>query len=163
MAFVDFSQTNRIQRICLNGHIISNYVTDRSVEPYCEKCGAKTIAACPLCQGPLKGGHVTGGGPKLNIPAAYCLHCGKPYPWTDARSKAMEELARESTLSTEDRATLSEILPVLTAHSDTPRTELAVFKMKKLLNKGGPAFAASMRRLFVDIVSETVKKALLEP
>jgi hypothetical protein len=166
MKRVDFSNEYFTQQTCLNGHVTNNYegAYGYPSAPFCDRCGAETISACPECDGPIKGGSKLGSGPPRPAPAAYCLHCGKPYPWTAARSAAMQELAaEESNLSLEDRATLRDILPDLTAQAATPRTELAIFKMKKLLQKGGPMFAASIRRLFVDVVSETVKKALLEP
>ena len=78
-----------------------------------------------------------------------------------ARLAALREMAENTTyLDDHDRTTLAEILPDLTGQRDTPRTQFAVFKMKDLLKKGGAIFADSAQKIFVDIASEAVNKAL---
>ena len=94
-------------------------------------------------------------------PDAYCLHCGKPFPWTQSKLAAVRAIAEESeALDTQDREQLDAILPDLIAKTETPRTQLAIVKLKKLIKKGGSAFAEALRKTLIDVVSESVKRVL---
>ena len=74
----------------------------------------------------------------------------------------MQEIASlTDELDEEDRKTLTEILPDLASRTDTPKIQVAIVKMKKLLVKGGSVFAESFRKLLIDVLSETAKKALI--
>ena len=157
---VNFSASHSVQRTCLNGHIISNWAETESEQMWCHKCGARTISACPACDGPLKGG-------RKNLPQqpskpdAYCMHCGKALPWTEARLEAIRDAAKYvDGLNDEDRKILSEILPDLASTEPTPRTELAIVKMKSLFKKGGSTFVDATRKLLVDVVSDALKRRL---
>jgi len=55
---------------------------------------------------------------------------------------------------------LALLLPDLTALESTPKTELAIVKMKSLLKKGGADFLDATKKILVDVVSDVVKKAL---
>lgn len=55
---------------------------------------------------------------------------------------------------------LGSLLPDLIAKTETPRTQLAILKMKKLIKKSGMAFAEALRKTLIRVVSETVKKVL---
>src|ERR1700735_4377995 len=91
---VDFSASHSVQRTCLNGHIISNEANlEQSQQMWCHRCGAATIAACPACDGPLKGGEIFSPRQPLK-PDAHCLHCGKALPWTETRLVAVREVAK---------------------------------------------------------------------
>ena len=63
-------------------------------------------------------------------------------------------------LDAEDREQLDAILPDLIVKTETPRTQLAIVKLKKLIKKGGSAFAEALRKTLVDVLSESVKKVL---
>jgi hypothetical protein len=115
----------------------------------------------PACDGPLRGEGVYGPVSAFPIPDAYCLHCGKALPWTEARFSAIREIADYvDTLNEKDRQTLTDLLPDLIAPEGTPKTELAIVKMKSLLKKGGADFLEATRKVLVDVVSEVVNKAL---
>lgn len=94
-------------------------------------------------------------------PDAYCLHCGKALPWTQTHLDAMREIADcIESFNQSDRDTLQQIMPDLIAKEATPKTQVAIVKMKMLAKKGGSAFWDSTQKLLVDVVSETVKKSL---
>src|SRR6266404_1452810 len=140
---IDFSVSYDVQQVCLNGHVTNNSASDEARnQHFCDLCGAKTITACPHCKGPIRGGHKYSPGPMHPPPEAYCLHCGRPFPWTQARFEAVREIAAVSDdLNAEDREQLAKILPDLIAKEETPRTQLAIVQLKRLLKKGGSAFA----------------------
>ncbi len=157
---VDFSSSYDLQQVCLNGHVTNNHASDEARnQTFCNICGAKTITTCRHCHGPIRGGHKYSPGPTHPPPEAYCLHCGRPFPWTQARFEAVCAIAAASEgLSAEDRTQLEEILPDLVARTETPRTQLAIVHMKKLLKKGGSVFSEAIRKTIVDVASEAIKK-----
>lgn len=163
---MDFSGTHFGQWTCLNGHVVKNAAPldpeyeDVLFQQWCDRCGAQVIAKCPNCRGWLRGRHrqVLGG---HATPDSYCLHCGKALPWTETRFEAMREIANcIESFNQGDRELLQQILPDLIAKQGTPKTEVAIVKMKLLLKKGGITFLEGTRKLLVDVVSETASKAL---
>nr|DAL11009.1 MAG TPA_asm: Primosomal protein N' [Caudoviricetes sp.] len=127
-------------------------------ETYCSLCGSKIISTCPSCNSPLRGdyyankahyryGAITfdGHGQKIlsgfneelqshqtQIPA-YCYNCGKPYPWTEARLKAAENIIDMiDELSEEQKQKLVEFIPDLLI--ETPRSEYAALICAKFLD-----------------------------
>ena len=158
----DFSHSYDVQEVCLNGHVTNNYTSDASKnQNFCEICGAKTITSCQHCKGPIRGGHKYSPGLTHPRPDAYCLHCGKPFPWTESKLTAVRAIAEQSEdLDAEDRKQLDTLLPDLIAKTETPRTQLAIVKLKKLIKKGGIAFAEALRKTLIDVVSESVKRVL---
>lgn len=161
---MDFSSTHSVQRTCLNGHVIDNEVLrgdEDNPQLWCHRCGAATIAACPICKGPLRGQHAFRQLEASPKPDAYCLHCGKALPWTEMHLAAMREVAEYvDSFTPEDKQMLRDILPDLAAKESTPKTQLAIVKMKRLLTKGGSMFLESAQKILVDVVSETAKKTL---
>lgn len=159
--YFDFSHSHSTQRACLNGHIVSNWANNEpSQQKWCSQCGKPTIVCCPACEGPLRGG--SNYGPQQPTkPDDYCIHCGKALPWTERHLEAMREVAQlTDSLDDADRATLTDILPDLASKTATPQTQVGIVKMKKLFAKGGVAFVDVAKTILVDVVSETVKKAL---
>jgi hypothetical protein len=65
---------------------------------------------------------------------SYCHFCGTPYPWTVLKLEAAKEMAEElDELSPEEKEKLKDSLDDLTVN--TPKTNLAVTRTKKLLGK----------------------------
>jgi hypothetical protein len=149
--------------VCLNGHKISGSFYDypQFNEAYCSICGAKTIHQCPDCQTDIRGFYresTSFGGD--NKPPDYCHNCGKPYPWTAAKLEVAIELIQELDESDEDKEKLVSDLSDLVA--DTPRTPLAIERMRKVLGKAGGELGKALRDIIVDIGSEAVKKSLFQ-
>jgi hypothetical protein len=150
-------------QVCLNGHVITSGIRTSPEEAakYCSQCGAETITQCPQCHTDIRGYyHVPGvvGGFRY-VPPAFCHQCGKPYPWTESRLKAAEELIDLAEhVSVEEKRSLKNDLLALTC--DTPRTNVAVAKMAEFLRKAGKEVGSAMRDILTNIASEAVRKAL---
>jgi hypothetical protein len=117
------------------------------------------IAECPACSAPIRGRtHVPRlGGGIFKFPA-YCLHCGKPFPWTESAIAAAREYADGLDLSTEDKTDLKGTFDDLT--SDTPRMPAAASKFKKIVEKAGPVAVTVLQKIFETVASEGTKKLM---
>lgn len=148
--------------ICVNGHEINLYRAN--AQPYCEKCGAKTISFCKHCNQPIHGEYECKDFADLAVgyhKPYYCWNCGKPYPWTERIiENAIEILALDETLSESDREMIKNAIPNLIV--ETPDTPISVAKYSKGLNNAADFVKSSLRQLLVDVVSETIKKSLFE-
>jgi hypothetical protein len=153
-----------VAEICRNGHVI----TDRAAthpqhrKKFCSDCGAATIAECESCSTPIQGYyHVPGvigfaGNPEA---PTFCHECGDPYPWTSARISAAKEIALEAEdLNEEERQLLAASIDDIVR--DTPATDLAATRFKRLLAKAGKGTANALHKIAVDIGSEAAKKSL---
>lgn len=149
--------------ICRKGHTVNS---DARSSPernaaFCSECGAPTISACPACRAEIRGWyHVPGVvslGGTYAVPG-HCHACGKPYPWTDARHRALSELLAMSDAPVEDQAALRDSLPALAA--DSPETPVAVAKWKRFLSGAGKQLAGSFRELLVQICAEAVNRRI---
>jgi len=123
-----------------------------------------TIAACRHCRASIRGVyHVSGSSVVETMPVlAYCLHCGRAYPWTDRRVQAAKELANElAQLKPPERELLKRSIEELL--DDTPRTQLAVIRFKRLVAKAGPEAGIALREMLVNVVSEAVRRAIWGP
>lgn len=149
-------------QICMKGHIITDSIEDRPerATPFCEQCGEKTITRCPNCDVNIRGYYHHGGEVVLLYRRpAFCHACGKPYPWTETTLKAAHELAEElENLSISDKENLHQSIDDIVTES--PSTELAVTRFKKLLAKVGEPAARALRELVVDIASSTAVKLI---
>ena len=133
----------RTAQICLNGHMI-NDAFDKDPElnkNYCPHCGAKTITQCPSCGAKINGYYdcefaIIGDTTPVN---SYCHNCGQPYPWTkSAIESAALVIQEESELSEQVKTSLIESLPDIV--SETPKTNLAVVRIKKVFMTAGKSF-----------------------
>jgi len=152
-------------QICINGHVITDSIEDRPerATPFCEQCGEKTITRCPNCDTDIRGYYHHGGAVVLlyNRPA-FCYACGKPYPWTEAKLKVAHEMAEElENLSPSEKENLHQSIDDMV--TDSPRTELAVTRFKRILVKVGEPAARALRELVVDIASSTAVKLIKGP
>ncbi len=161
-------------QVCLNGHVITTRADDmpNTRQDFCGRCGEAAIMACQDCSVRIRGLFLSPMDRELERlypskpaaqptgpPPAYCHSCGEPYPWTQRSLEAAEELIElEEDLSPDDKQSLKNDLPDLV--TDTPRTKVAVAKMKQFLQNAAPWLAEQMRELLVDVISETAKKAL---
>lgn len=152
-----------VAQICLNGHIVNQRVIeDRDhCQPFCDRCGRATITACRRCSAPIRGEYHA---PTvyfldaIQLPA-YCLACGAPYPWTEQRVLAAKEFADEiEHLKPHERELLKVSIDELL--TDTPRTEIAIVRFKRLVAKAGEDAGVGLREILVSVVSEAVKRAI---
>lgn len=123
---------------------------DRTIEAFCTTCGAENINACKYCKAPIE--------LKRSKPA-FCSGCGKPHPWTETAIKAAKEYADEiEDLSVEDKATLKGTFDDMA--TNTPRTQLAVARYKRIMQKVASAAREPLYKLMVDVMSETAAKMI---
>lgn len=150
-------------QICLNGHMATSNIEFHELKSkFCSQCGAETITACPACKAPIRGYYYIEGVISIDEPSVhpFCHNCGNEYPWAAAKIKAARDMADElDELSVDERERLKGTLDDLIRN--TPQTEAAAVRFKKLLTKVGKGAAGAMRDIVVDIASEAAKKALL--
>lgn len=152
-------------QICINGHVInsqSNYRPEHDKQ-FCNECGKPTITSCQNCNSSIKGYYHVWPFANFNytdLPLpSFCPDCGSPYPWTEAKLKAANELSDElDNLTSEERNLLKKSLDDIVR--DTPQTTVAATRFKKLVAKAGKAAADGFRDILVDILSEAAKKVI---
>lgn len=156
------------QSVCLNGHQASDNVSwGVQTTGFCDKCGTKLISICPSCKNPIPGSIDPNdynsdvfilSGPTVTPVPKYCNSCGKPYPWTQSAIDSAKELIEMSELDSTDKESFNESIPDLLV--DTPKTKLAITKFKIYTSKIGSGIADGLKEVLVDVVSETVKRAI---
>jgi len=128
-------------------------------QDFCAKCGAGTLDKCPKCNSLIRGHYHNRRVVAPYFPPAFCDKCGQPYPWTQAKIAAARAVIEEiSELTTDQRLTLASSIDDIA--SETPRTELAVLRVKKILTAVSPLTGETIKKLVVAVASETAKKLL---
>lgn len=166
-------------QICLNGHVrndtldLDNAGEQNHAYPWCTQCGEKNIIVCTYCQATIHGrqaviypsGNDFSGYVQRRMPGssskrpAFCHNCGKPYPWTERALEAARELIDETEdYPDEDKEKLKQSLPDLV--SDTPKTAVAVSRLKKWLPIAGQALGTALREVMVGVITDAAKKQL---
>jgi hypothetical protein len=152
-----------IAQICLNGHVITEMANDHPEyrKEFCNDCGEKTIMSCENCKTNIKGYHTIPnviGFFHYNKPK-YCEKCGYPFPWASRQLISAKELIDlTENLNPDDKVELKSSIDELV--KEGPKTVLAKAKYKKYISKAGYEFGIGIKEILVDVVSETVKKAL---
>jgi len=153
-----------VAQVCMNGHLINSCVKDRPQhnKAFCRICGAKTICNCPSCEAEIQGNyHVEGVAARpTRVVPKHCHSCGSSFPWIQAKIDAATELANElEGISDGEKEMLAKSLDDII--SETPRTELAVIRFKKVLSKSGGIAKESLVKIVTDFAVEAAKKMLL--
>jgi hypothetical protein len=146
--------------VCQNGHGLTGRVEEEPERgaTYCPQCGAPTLSACPACNTPIRGHHYTVIYGRYVAPR-YCHHCGAPYPWTASSIQALRAMAQEaSELSDSERARFAACIDDLVR--DTPRTGLAVQRIKQLATKLAQGTWEPMRQIIVSVATDAAKRSL---
>jgi hypothetical protein len=150
-----------VMQVCLNGHKITGILKSAPEfgKKYCSDCGAAAISQCPKCETEIRGiNRTTFSLHDVKVPA-FCHECGKPYPWTEARLKAAQELAEETEgLDDEERQMLKASLDDLVR--DTPSTPLAATRFKRLATKAGKGAADAFKEILIGVLSEAARKVI---
>jgi len=116
---------------------------------------------CPKCNAPIRGDYDAPGVFVMShyTPPGFCHNCGNPFPWTERRIAGAVELVEAGTdLSAAEVQQLRSDLTELT--KDSPKTQAASLRFKKLMAKAGNTIASGVRVIVVDILSEAAKKAI---
>ncbi len=152
-----------IAQVCPNGHTANDSWTrfPDFNKQFCDKCGEKTITTCPKCNNPIRGAYHAEGviGVFQYTPPSYCHNCGNSLPWTERKIKAAMELSiEEGKIDKEDSIVLEQSIKDIVR--ETPQTQVAASRFKKIMTKAGSSTAGAVRDILVDIVSETAKKII---
>ena len=152
-------------QICLNGNVINDNfrLHPQHDQRHCNECGEPTIIDCQHCRAEIRGSYEVPGVAVVGGAAAapaFCHACGRSYPWIEKRLAAAKDLAEEFDQLDEAeiqalKGTLDDLI------RDTPKTEVAGFRFKKLIKKAGKEAYNAMKDILTDLVSETVKKSVL--
>lgn len=147
--------------ICLNGHVVNARSESRPHfnSNYCPICGELAIDTCPDCHAPIPGqvryfspeADTHGYGADFEEPAPYCGGCGKPYPWTERRARAFIELAQLELSPEAARDVETELPDVM---KDTPRTEVAVRRIKMAFETTGKGGLEILKRAAPGILTQ---------
>lgn len=148
--------------ICKNGHLINGcfHTHPQKNVPFCSECGASTISECPTCHKEISGDYKGEFGYAIpwDIPK-YCEYCGKPFPWTQSVIESISLIIQEeSGLSRDLKQSVIESLPDVV--SQTPRTELASIRMKKVLAGATSVAVDTIRQFIIDFGCELMKQRL---
>ncbi len=151
-----------VAQVCPNGHVANStcQLLPGLTKTFCERCGEKTIVACPDCRAPIRGEYTGGDFYTIgySLPA-FCHNCGHAFPWTVRAMQVAIDLATESGKLTDlEQKQFTESVHEVTR--DTPRTQVAASRMKRILEKAGKATADAVRDVLVDVTSEAVKKVI---
>ena len=147
--------------VCENGHEV-NPTSQEFPEfnaKHCKKCGARAINTCPSCETLIRGLFLSGGFTGAYRVPAHCHECGSPYPWTKTKLEVAEERIRlNEELSDEQKKEL--VGAIHDVATDTPKTKVAVEKIKLHSKKVGRAAYKFILDVVTDVASETAKKML---
>lgn len=149
--------------ICLDGHVINDSMKDQPQlnKKHCPKDGRETISECPECHNPIAGEiHYSNvfGAHDFKLPA-FCIECGKPYPWTIAKQRAAKELASELEGITSDQVQVLEA-SIVEISQDNAQAQVGATRINKIMKSVTGATGEILHKLIVDIASETAKKVL---
>src|SRR6266567_8199701 len=151
-----------VAQICVNGHVVNdstNHLPQRSKD-YCVDCGARTVTQCSSCEAYILGAY-WGEGFFGYRPPDYCHSCGRAYQWTASRIEAAKDLALEAEgLDEDERDLLARSLDDII--KETPRTQLAASRFKRLMAKAGVGSAHALREFVVEIGRKRPRRQSLE-
>ena len=150
-----------VAQVCPNGHVTNDSSRDYPAQnmEFCDRCGEKTITACPHCREPIRGAYSDSYRTGNYRPPAYCHKCGGEFPWTERKSRAAIELFIEESGSTGEQAQEFE-QAVHDIVRDTPQTPVASRRFLRAMTKVTKETAGAIRDVLVDVVSEAAKKMI---
>lgn len=151
-----------IAQICLNGHIITEDISDPELlENYCSLCGESTITKCNKCNAPIRGDYYVGGRIAISnctVPK-YCYHCGIPYPWTQTAIDSATALVEEmETFESTEKETLKSLIPNIIFEST--KTELSAIHIANFLQKATASFQEVFKHTLYGLTVEAAKRII---
>lgn len=145
--------------ICKNGHVIS--AIGDNTDKFCKICGSETITACTQCQTPIRGkicNDMLLIGINYELPA-YCYKCGAPFPWTVSALDAAKEIINfDSAIPDNEKEMVIHSIPDII--SETPKSNIAAIRFKKVMSCAGKFTADALRQFIIDFGCELVKNQI---
>jgi hypothetical protein len=125
-------------------------------------CGAVTVTKCQNCSSSIRGYFMAFRGDHPYKTPSFCHTCGEPYPWTISRMKAAADLINEmESINDQEKKALIESVQEMT--KDTPQSQVASVRYRKIIVKVGKETGDAMRDIIINIVSETIRRSLFGP
>ena len=175
-------KNGHIRNICSQSHPEQNEIR-------CSLCGEEVISCCPSCKSPIRGGlfkqtptyrysnhydpfaehhtaHKIYTGTRTEqmkhdvLLPAFCNQCGSPYPWTETRLEAFQQIVDSlDDISPELKERLKNSFPDIVC--ETPKTELAAIVVDSVL-KQSKGFAAAALKEWIKNYAVTLMTLLLQ-
>ncbi len=123
------------------------------VPTFCAECGTKGMSQCPSCKE-----FIAYDDSKVHHVPNYCTQYGQAFPWTITTLQLANEYTDELDLSAEDKLTLKNSILDLTR--DTPKTEIAIGRFKRVYAKVAPAAGTVLRGTIQAILTDYAKHKL---
>lgn len=138
--------------------LMRGLVDFRRGEPYplpnfCPDCGAKTLSKCQKCSS-----FIMINTDSVHCRPNYCTVCGEAFPWTSTAIATAKEYTDELNLSDEDKETLKSTFVELTR--DTPKTQIAVSRFKKIYDTLAPQVTTALRGTLQTVLTKGVQHLL---
>ena len=150
-----------IALICRNGHVCSCDLDhmDAAIK-HCPECGEETISACPSCGAQIRGsGYYEG---IIYVPSyhrpAYCINCGKPYPWTERALEQARKIADEAKLSKLEKSALMDAMRQIAC--DGEDTASAVDVVRACASKAGGVLEKVLINVATNVATQVAMKML---
>jgi hypothetical protein len=148
--------------ICRSGHRINTSFRrfPQGNTKFCSECGAPAMWECEGCKSPIRGAYhakYAFGLYEYDLPN-FCHSCGSDYPWMIEKLEAARELVQELELAEEDKRTLTQSLDDVVR--DTPKTEVASLRIRRLLTKAGQEGAGALKAILIQIATSAAKQQM---
>ena len=160
------SRNYDVQQVCENGHQATGcyYIRAEQRQEFCQKCGARTIIACPTCKTEIQGDRIGESWTRefnrlgsAHVPS-YCANCGEPYPWTKNRiMTAIQILTEFGKLDEKEKGTIEQ--DINNVARDIPQAELSAMRIKQIWEKCSRAGY----EIIMEFASRTAAKVLKNP
>lgn len=156
--------TTDVAQICMNGDLInSSYEASPELnKKHCPQDGESTIIACVECQANIAGRirYSNVFGPDDFKVPAFCIECGKAYPWTEKKIAAAKELVKELEGITPNEVQILEA-SIVEISQNNPQAKVGATRIKKIMEKVTSTSGEVLRSVIIDVASATAKKVLL--
>ena len=157
------SRNYDVQQVCENGHQITGCysIKEEERQDFCQKCGVRTIIACPDCKKEIQGDRIektwADGWDTMesaDVPS-FCSNCGEPYPWTKTKiATAIDILMEFGNLDAKEKDTIEQ--DISNVAKDTPQAELSAMRIKRIWDKCSKAGY----EIIMEFASRTAAKVL---
>jgi hypothetical protein len=95
---------------------------------------------------------------RLDTAPSFCENCGHPYPWTESKLEAAQELADQLGLDIPERDLLQRSIEEIVR--DTPKAPTEAFRFKALVEKAKPGAIEAFKLILGSVIRESVKQLI---
>jgi hypothetical protein len=120
---------------------------------FCPDCGAKTLSKCHKCSS-----FIPYNTNVVHYRPNYCTVCSEAFPWTTTAIATAKQYTDQLNLSDDEKETLKSTFVELTR--DTPKTQVAVSRFKKIYDALTPQVTTALRGTLQTVLTEGVQQLL---